>query len=155
MVQRAVNAQSAEATALGKEAAMTAAAQAAEREEDARRREVLTAERAARPTPMDLPEALPGPSHIEPKARPTRPEPSREEQLKHQRWVEEKPIRSAAFDERQLAAHEAAVAHREQAKAAAERELAAKLDMDMQAKLHIVPGNLKFGDVVSDINDQD
>lgn len=116
-----------------------AAVAAAENEEAKRRQAAIAAARAARPDVSEYQETLPGPSHRQPKERVDRPEPSMEEQLEHQHWAEEKPFRSAAFDAKQQAEHEAAVNRKAKAKSDAQRQLEAEIDKDMQARLHFVP----------------
>ena len=116
-----------------------AAAAAAEREAASRRQEAIAAERTLRPDHLGARESLPGPSHTQPKERPARPAPSLSEQVEHQQWVEEKPLRSAAFEAKQAAEHADAVARKAKAKLDAERQLAAEIDKELQARLHVVP----------------
>ena len=116
-----------------------AAAREAERQREAQRRERVAAERAARASAgQEGGSSAPGPSHREGQ-RQERPALSREEQLARQRWVEERPLRAMAFDNRQRDAQREALARRARERRERERRAAAEADMNMQARRHVVP----------------
>ena len=86
----------------------------------------------------ERPYTLPGESHRQPKAKPVATKP-RTELLSQRRWREEKPLRAAAFDEKQAKEHAEAVARKERARLDVARAAEVEASKNLEAALHVVP----------------
>ena len=108
------------------------------REKAATERRKAQAEEARRRQAGERPYTLPGESHRQPKEKPAATKPITE-LLSQRRWREEKPLRAAAFDEKQAKEHAEAVARKEQARLDAARAAEAEASKNLAAALHVVP----------------
>jgi len=123
-----------------------AAAQAEERARERQRKAQIDAEREARKLKGEQPLSLPGPSHREPKRREESAPSTMAEQMEKQRWEEERPLRAAAFEERQRAAHAEAVERRERERHEAARQAEAEADKRYQEATHVLPSPVKLSE---------
>ena len=118
---------------------MTPRVTQAERTRELAKREAVAVERQERTERAEQqPFAIAGESHRAPKEAP-RKERTREEELEHQRWVEEKPLRAEQFRQRQEDEHNQAVALAAAQAAAAKRESERSRSAALEAAMHVVP----------------
>ena len=114
-----------------------------EKDKEMARKRMAENERKLKAAAGDKPYTLPGESHRQ-TPKNAKPPKSMEEKMAQMQFKEEKPLRAAAFVEKQQREHQEAVARKSKAKADAEKAAAAEASKEYEASVHLVPPPAKM-----------